>query len=128
MAYSACRPMHNQAAVSELARTGDGITTWPVPAGTAAARPDAFRPGLVSSLHNLSASLAALGRAEEALAAIEEAAGIRRELAAARPQPLTQVSWCRGRLLRLVSAKVRDEVGDCWPLCPAGEVGGVVVG
>src|SRR5207249_1965738 len=39
-----------------------------------------------------------------------------------------QVSRCRGRLLRLVSAEVRDEGGDGRPLCPAGEVGGVVVG
>ena len=50
-----------------------------------AARPDAFRPDLASSLNNLSNRLADLGRQEDALAAIQEAAGIRRELAAARP-------------------------------------------
>ena len=37
------------------------------------------------SLNNLSNGLGDLGRAEEALAAIEEAAGIYRELARARP-------------------------------------------
>ena len=37
------------------------------------------------SLNNLSNRLADLGRREEALAAIQEAAGIYRELAAARP-------------------------------------------
>jgi hypothetical protein len=36
--------------------------------------PDAIRPDLASSLNNLSASLADLGRREDALAAIEEAA------------------------------------------------------
>ena len=41
------------------------------------------RPG--QSLNNLSVRLAGLGRREDALAAIEEAAGIYRELAAARP-------------------------------------------
>jgi tetratricopeptide (TPR) repeat protein len=51
----------------------------------AAARPDAFRPDLASSLNNLSVRLADLGRREDALAAIEEAAGIRRELAARWP-------------------------------------------
>ena len=35
--------------------------------------PDAIRPDLASSLNNLSASLADLGRREDALAAIEEA-------------------------------------------------------
>ena len=41
----------------------------------AAARPDAFRPDLATSLNNLSIRLADLGRREDALAAIEEAAG-----------------------------------------------------
>ena len=41
----------------------------------AAARPDAFRPDLAMSLNNLSVRLADLGRREDALAAIEEAAG-----------------------------------------------------
>ena len=36
--------------------------------------PDAIRPDLASSLNNLSASLADLGRQEDALAAMEEAA------------------------------------------------------
>ena len=51
----------------------------------AAARPDAFRPGLATSLNKLAAGLARLGRREEALAASQEAASIYRELAAARP-------------------------------------------
>ena len=51
----------------------------------AAARPDAFRPGLATALNNLSLRLGGLGRPEEALAAIQEAVTIRRELAAARP-------------------------------------------
>ena len=48
----------------------------------AADRPDAFRPDLASSLNNLSVDLGELGRREEALAAIQEAVTIRRELAA----------------------------------------------
>ena len=40
--------------------------------------PDAIRPDLASSLNNLSASLADLGRRENALAAIEEAAQVYR--------------------------------------------------
>ncbi len=47
--------------------------------------PDAIRPDLASSLNNLSASLADLGRREDALAAIEEAAQVYRELAARWP-------------------------------------------
>jgi hypothetical protein len=43
---------------------------------------DAIRPDLARSLNNLSASLADLGRREDALAAIEEAAQVYRELAA----------------------------------------------
>jgi tetratricopeptide (TPR) repeat protein len=51
----------------------------------AAARPDAFRPDLASSLNNLSNALGDLGRREEALAAIQEAVTIRRELATRWP-------------------------------------------
>ncbi|GBD41786.1 hypothetical protein HRbin39_01172 [bacterium HR39] len=47
--------------------------------------PDAFAPDLAASLTNLSAHLAALGRLEEALAAIAEAAGIYRRLAERHP-------------------------------------------
>jgi tetratricopeptide (TPR) repeat protein len=47
----------------------------------AAARPDAFRPDLASSLNNLAADLGALGRRDEALNAIQEAVTIRRKLA-----------------------------------------------
>ena len=50
-----------------------------------AARPDAFRPDLATSLHNLSNRLADLGRREDALAAGQEAVTIRRELAARWP-------------------------------------------
>jgi hypothetical protein len=53
--------------------------------------PDAIRPDLASSLNNLSASLADLGRPEDALATIEEAAQVYRELAARWPMPTT--SW-----------------------------------
>ena len=53
--------------------------------GAGRARPDAFRPDLALSLNNLSVRLADLGRREDALAAIEEAVAICRELAAARP-------------------------------------------
>ena len=44
-----------------------------------------FRPDLARSLNNLAVDLAALGRAEDARAAIEEAVTIRRELAAVWP-------------------------------------------
>jgi tetratricopeptide (TPR) repeat protein len=44
-----------------------------------------LRSDLAMSLNNLSADLAELGRRDEALAAIQEAAGVYRELAAARP-------------------------------------------
>jgi Tetratricopeptide repeat len=50
-----------------------------------AARPDAFRPDLARSLHNLSNRLADLGRPQDALDAGEEAVTIRRELAARWP-------------------------------------------
>ena len=66
-----------------------------------AARPDAFRPDLARSLHNLSNRLADLGRPQDALAAGEEAVTIRRELAARWPdayrheleQSLRVVAW-----------------------------------
>ncbi len=51
----------------------------------AEARPDAFLPDLAMSLNNQSNRLAGLGRREEALAAIEQATGIYRQLAEARP-------------------------------------------
>jgi tetratricopeptide (TPR) repeat protein len=47
--------------------------------------PDAVRPDLAMSLNNLSNRLRDLGRLEEALAAVEEAVEIRRELVASRP-------------------------------------------
>ena len=56
----------------------------------AAARPDAFRPALAVSLYNLAARLAKLGRREDAPAAIEEATGIRRKLAARWPDAYYQ--------------------------------------
>jgi hypothetical protein len=49
------------------------------------ARPDAFLPDLAMSLNNQSNQLAALGRREDALAVIEEAVTIRRQLADTRP-------------------------------------------
>jgi len=51
----------------------------------ATARPDAFLPGLATSLNDFGNRLSALGRREEALAAAQEATGIYRRLAAARP-------------------------------------------
>ena len=51
----------------------------------AEASPDAFLPDLATSLNNQSLRLADLGRREEALAAIEQATGIYRQLAEARP-------------------------------------------
>ena len=51
----------------------------------AAARPDAFRPGLAGSLNNQSTALAGLARREDALAASEEAVAICRELIAIVP-------------------------------------------
>src|ERR1039457_82062 len=47
--------------------------------------PAAVLPNLASSLNNQSNRLAALGRREDALAAIDEAVTIRRQLADARP-------------------------------------------
>ena len=52
----------------------------------AAARPDAFRPDLAMSMHNLQARLDDLGRREEALAAGKEAVTVRRDLAARCPR------------------------------------------
>ena len=49
---------------------------------------DAIRPDLASSLNNPAASLADLGRREDALAAIEEVAQVYRELAARWPDAL----------------------------------------
>jgi tetratricopeptide (TPR) repeat protein len=51
----------------------------------AAARPDAFLPGLAGSLSNLANRLGESGQREEALAAAQEAVRLRRKLAAARP-------------------------------------------
>jgi hypothetical protein len=48
--------------------------------------PDAFLPDLATSLDNQSIRLGDLGRPEEALAAIEEAVTIRRQLAQERPE------------------------------------------
>ena len=45
------------------------------------------------SLNNLSVDLASLGRREDALAAIEEAVTIRRELAARSPDAHCATSW-----------------------------------
>jgi hypothetical protein len=47
--------------------------------------PDAFLPDLATSLDNLGVDLSNLGRGEEALAACQEAADIRRHLAESRP-------------------------------------------
>ena len=47
--------------------------------------PDAFLPILATALNNQSNGLAALGRREQALEAIEEAVGVYRELAQGRP-------------------------------------------
>jgi len=51
----------------------------------AAARPDAFRPELATSVNTWSVSLSELGQREESLAAAEETVALYRELAAARP-------------------------------------------
>jgi tetratricopeptide (TPR) repeat protein len=55
----------------------------------AAAQPDAFTLDLAASLNDLSLALAAVGRREEALAAIQEAADLYRELTAAWPDAFT---------------------------------------
>jgi hypothetical protein len=59
---------------------------------SATARPDAFRPDLGESLTNLSMRLGEPGPREDALAAIEEAVTIHRELAAGWPDVYHQ-SW-----------------------------------
>jgi hypothetical protein len=51
--------------------------------------PRRLYPDLARSLNNLSVQLAALGRREDALAAVEEAVTICRDLAAARPDAFT---------------------------------------
>jgi len=96
----------------------------------AAARPDAII-GLAASLNNLSAQLRELGRREEALAAIQEAVTIRRELAAARPDAfrpglavsLTNLAIYLGDLGRREDAlaaiqqavTIRRELAARWP-------------
>ncbi|MGH3221402.1 MAG: tetratricopeptide repeat protein [Streptosporangiaceae bacterium] len=65
-----------------LAAIEEAVTTC---RDLAAARPDAFLPGLATSLNNQSVFLSDLGRREEALATIEEAITAYRDLAAARP-------------------------------------------
>ncbi|MEM7310695.1 MAG: tetratricopeptide repeat protein [Planctomycetota bacterium] len=55
----------------------------------AAARPDAFKSDLATSVSSLGVRLGDLGRREEALAAAEEAVQLYRELAAARPDAFT---------------------------------------
>ncbi len=72
--------------------------------GTIDGQPDAARL-LARALHNLSVRLADLGRREEALAAGEEAAGIYRELAAARPDALRPDL---ARALRNLSVRLAD--------------------
>jgi len=56
-----------------------------------ASRPDAFRPDLAGSLDNMGIPLDALGKREAALAATEEAVAIYRELAASRPNVLSEL-------------------------------------
>ena len=78
-----------------------GPTIWVGGSSLAAARRDAFQPSLARSLNILAPSLAAVGRPQEALAAIQEAVTIRRELAARWPdahyneleQSLRVVAW-----------------------------------
>ena len=78
--------LNNQS--NRLASWGGGRRRWPPsrkPSPSTAtwpeARPDAFLPDLAMSLNNQSNRLGDLGRREEALAAIEEAVNIRRDLA-----------------------------------------------
>ena len=76
-------PGHSvQLAALAATLTGQQVTQYRV--GMVDGEPDAASR-LAGSLNNLSLRLADLGRREEALAAIEEAVGIRRELTAARP-------------------------------------------
>ena len=70
--------------------------------------PRSFSSDLASSLNNLAIALGDLGRREEALAAIEEATGIYRDLAAARPdvyRPDLALS------LNNATVKLAEEVG-----------------
>jgi Tetratricopeptide repeat len=96
-----------------------------------AARPDAFRPDLARSLHNLSNRLADLGRPQDALDAGEEAVTIRRELAARWPdayrheleQSLRVVAWLQHGESNASSTHPRGSPGrDNGPLSRAGEV------
>ena len=91
--------------LAELGRREDALAASEESVGTyrdlAAARPDAFRPGLANSLNILALRLGDLGRREDALAAIQEAVTIRQELAARWPdayqheleQSLRVVAW-----------------------------------
>ena len=90
-----------------------------------AARPDAFRPDLARSLHNLSNRLADLGRPQGALDAGEEAVTIRRELAARWPdayrqqleQSLRVVAWLQHSESNASSTHPRESPGrDNGPL------------
>ena len=80
--------------LGDLGRREDALAAIQEAAGVyrelAAARPDAFRPGLAMSLTNLAVRLGDLGRREDALAAIGEAVGIYRELAARWPDAYRQ--------------------------------------
>ena len=75
--------------LSELGRREEALAASEEAVSTyrelAAARPEAFLPGLARSLISQSAFLSGLGRREEALATAEEAVSTFRELAAARP-------------------------------------------
>ena len=76
----------------------------------AAARPDAFTPGLAGSLNNLANFLSALGRREDALAAAEEAVRLRRTLAVARPDAFTpDLAMSLNNLANFLSALGRRE-------------------
>ena len=88
-----------------------------------------FRPDLAESLNNMAVVLGDLGRPEDALAAIEEAVTIRRELAARWPdahrheleQSLEVVAWLEhGEDVSDASPRVitiRHNVADRHPLC-----------
>jgi hypothetical protein len=75
---------HHSVQLAALAATLTSQQVTQYRAGMASGEPDAANE-LARSLNNLSVRLADLGRREDALAAIQEAAGIRRELATARP-------------------------------------------
>ena len=59
----------------------------------AAARPDAFTPGLATSLNNLSLRLNDVGRRDEALAAIEEAVELCRAAGRGPARPVYLPTW-----------------------------------